>query len=89
MLAPVTITVTLVNFMNAWNDFMIPLYVLSRSERWPMTLAVYDFFGTMQRRSEWNLVFADVVLTAAPVVIVYLAGQRFLVSGMTAGAVKG
>ncbi len=89
MLAPVTITVTLINFMNAWNDFMIPLYILNRSDKWPMTIAVYDFFGTMQKRSEWNLVFADVVLTVLPVVVVYLVGQKYLVSGMTAGAVKG
>jgi raffinose/stachyose/melibiose transport system permease protein len=88
MLAPVTITVALINFMNAWNDFLIPLYVLNRSDKWPMTIAVYDFFGTVQRRSEWNLVFADVILTAAPVVVVYLFGQKYLVSGMTAGALK-
>jgi raffinose/stachyose/melibiose transport system permease protein len=52
-----------------------------------MPLAVYNFFG--QFESYWNLVSADIVLTVLPVIAVYLLGQRFIVSGMTAGAVKG
>jgi raffinose/stachyose/melibiose transport system permease protein len=39
--------------------------------------------------ANWNLVSADVVLTILPVVLVYLLGQRHIISGMTAGAVKG
>ena len=87
LLQPVTITVAVINFMNAWNDFMIPLYVLNNSARWPMTLAIYNFYG--RRVSDWNLVFADILITIVPVVIVYIVGQKYLVAGMTAGAVKG
>ena len=82
-----TFTVAVINFMNAWNEFMIPLYVLNNSGRWPMTLAIYNFYG--RRVSDWNLVFADILITIFPVLIVYVAGQKYLVSGMTAGAVKG
>ena len=77
----------LINFMNAWNEFMLPLYVLNNSRKWTMTLAVYNFYG--RRVSEWNLVYADVIVTIAPVIILYIIGQKYLVSGMTAGAVKG
>jgi raffinose/stachyose/melibiose transport system permease protein len=87
LLKPVTITVILINFMNAWNEFMLPLYVLNNSRKWTMTLAVYNFYG--RRVSEWNLVYADVIVTIAPVIILYIVGQKYLVSGMTAGAVKG
>jgi len=52
-----------------------------------MTLAVYNFFGQYQQN--WNLVSADILLTILPVVVVYLVGQRFILSGLTGGAVKG
>lgn len=87
LLKPAVVTVALLTFMGIWNDFMLPLYVLNRASQWPMTLAVYNFFG--QYQSEWNLIFADIVLTCLPVFIVYLLGQKWIISGMTAGAVKG
>ncbi|UKS29441.1 carbohydrate ABC transporter permease [Paenibacillus sp. HWE-109] len=87
LLMPVTITSLLINFMNAWNDFILPLYVFNKSTNNPMTLAVYNFYGTYI--SSWNLVCAAIVLTTLPIVIVYLFGQRYIVSGMLSGAVKG
>ena len=48
--------------------------------------AVYQFFG--KNKSYWNYIFADIVLTCIPVVIVYMIGQKYIVGGMTSGAVK-
>ncbi len=87
LLTPVLVTTFILSFLNTWNDFIMPLYYLNSSENWPMTLAVYNFFG--QYKQSWNLVSADILLTIVPVLIVYLAGQRFILSGMTSGAVKG
>ncbi|HOQ67222.1 MAG TPA: carbohydrate ABC transporter permease [Candidatus Atribacteria bacterium] len=87
LLRPAVVTVALLTFLGVWNDFMTPLYLLNRASQWPMTLAVYNFFG--QYQAEWNLIFADVVLTCLPVFIVYLFGQKHVVSGMTTGAIKG
>lgn len=87
LLKPVVMTSAIVVFMGVWNSFMMPLYFLSDSEMWPMPLTVYNFFG--QYQSSWNLVFADLTMTAAPILIVYLIGQRYIIDGMTAGAVKG
>jgi len=87
LLKPVLTTIVLLSFIGAWNDFVTPLYYLNSAKKWPMTLAVYNFFG--QYQSSWNLVCADVVLTTLPVIALYLAGQRHIVAGMTAGAVKG
>lgn len=87
LLTPVIATVGVLNFMNAWNDFVLPLYYLNNSGKWPMTLAVYNFFG--QFSVSWNLVSADIVLTTLPVVVIYLFGQKYIISGMTSGSVKG
>lgn len=87
LLSPVLVTVILLNFLGAWNQFVLPLYYLNTSANWPMTLAVYNFFG--QYENNWNYVSADVVLTALPVIILYIIGQRYIVAGMTAGSVKG
>jgi len=87
LIKPVLVTVMVLTFLNTWNEYILPLYFLGNSDKWPMTLAVYNFFGMYFR--DWNLVCADIVLTSLPVVIVYLLGQKHIVSGMTAGAVKG
>jgi raffinose/stachyose/melibiose transport system permease protein len=87
LLTPVLVTSAVLNLLGVWNEFLIPLYYLNRSTNWPMTLAVYNFFG--QYQADWSLVSADVVLTILPVIGIYLLAQRFILSGMTSGAVKG
>lgn len=87
LLKPAIATASVLTFLNTWNEFVSPLYFLNSSEKWPMTLSVYNFFGMYFK--DWNLVCADILLTSLPVLVVYLLGQRFIVSGMTAGAVKG
>lgn len=87
VLKPVLVTVGVLNFMDAWNQFIMPLYYINDTAKWPMTLAVYNFFGRYEM--SWNLVCADVVLTSLPIIIVYLIGQRHIISGMLAGSVKG
>jgi raffinose/stachyose/melibiose transport system permease protein len=87
LLTPVLVTTGILNFLGVWNDFLFPLYYLNNSANWPMTLAVYNFFGQYQQ--SWNLVSADILLTILPVIIIYLMGQRFILSGLTTGAVKG
>jgi raffinose/stachyose/melibiose transport system permease protein len=87
LLTPVLVTSAVLNILGIWNEFLIPLYYLNRSTYWPMTLAVYNFFGQFQ--ADWSLVSADVVLTILPVILIYLLAQRFILSGMVAGAVKG
>jgi len=64
-----------------------PLYLLNSVQKWPMTLAVYNFFG--QFSAKWNLVSANIVLSSVPVLIVFLLGQKHIVGGMTSGSVKG
>ena len=86
LLKPVTITVLVLNFLGAWNDFISPLYLLNRQSTWPMVLSVYNFFG--MHFNEWNMISAVILLGTLPVMLLYLFGQRYIVSGMTSGAVK-
>jgi len=87
LLTPAWVTTAILSFLDFWSEFILPLYFLQTSAKWPMTLAVYNFFGMFEAR--WNLVSADIVLTILPVIAVYLMGQRYIISGMTTGAVKG
>lgn len=87
LLRPAWITVGVLTFLDLWSEFIMPLYFLSSSSKWPMTLAVYNFFGIYE--ANWNLVSADVVVTILPVVLVFVFSQRYIMSGITTGAVKG
>ena len=87
LLKPAVATAAVLTFLNTWNEFVSPLYFLNKTEQWPMTLSVYNFFGMYYK--DWNLVCADILLTSLPVLIVYLIGQKYIVAGMTAGAIKG
>ena len=87
MLKSSIVTAAVLCFLNTWNEFVMPLYFLNSSEKWPMTLAVYNFFGQFSK--SWNLICADILLTCLPVIIMYLVCQKYIVGGQTAGAVKG
>lgn len=87
LLKPVTVTVVILNFMNAWNDFITPFYVMNSSDKLPMTTMVYSFFGQFQR--SWHYVCVIMIMIIAPIIIVYAIGQKYIIAGMTAGAVKG
>lgn len=86
LLKPATITGMVLNFLGAWNDFVTPLYLLSDNKKLGMTNSIYNFFG--EHFNDWNMVFADIVLTVLPIIIIYICCQKYIVSG-TAGAVKG
>ena len=87
LLKPINMTVLILVFMNIWNDINIPLYFLIDPSKWTMPLSVYQFFG-MYSGSNWNLVFADLVMTVLPVIILFLFAQKYIIEGLTEGAVK-
>lgn len=87
LLTPVTVTAVIINFLNCWNDFTIPLYFLNSSDKWGLIMLMYNYFSTYI--SSWNLVSAAMILNLLPIIVVYAFGQKYIISGMTAGAVKG
>lgn len=87
LVRPMTVTLFILNFMGIWNDFGTTIYFLNNSRNYTLTLTIYNFFGS--HSSDWNLVFADVVLVSMPVILIYFSAQKYIMSGMTSGAVKG
>jgi raffinose/stachyose/melibiose transport system permease protein len=86
LLRPVTGTVIILNVLNIWNDFFTPLLYLSGSGNETVPVALYSFVGEFV--SQWNLVFAGLVITIAPILLVYFLMQRTIIKGFASG-IKG
>jgi raffinose/stachyose/melibiose transport system permease protein len=87
LLRPAIITVIVTSSVGIYNDFTGPLYFLPGSENVTAQLTLFNFMS--QFSSQWNLLFADVLVITIPPLILFLFFQRQIVSGMTAGAIKG
>ncbi len=88
LLQPVTVSAIVLNAMWMWNDFLLPLLILSGARQsLTLQIAVYGFFD--RYKTDWNYAIAGVVLTIAPAVIFFIIMQKNIVKGMIAGAVKG
>lgn len=87
LLKPVTATVVVLNAVTIFNDFVNPLYFLPGSENPTIQLTLYNFMGRFS--SQWNLLFADVLLITVPPFLLFIFFNRRIVDGMAAGAVKG
>jgi len=87
LLKNVTVTNIVVIAMGVWNDFMIPIFFFTSSSKWTLPMSVYNFYGLYFR--DWNYVFADLIITSLPMVLLYLFAQKYIVSGLMAGSVKG
>ena len=84
---PILATVGVISFVQAWNNYLLPLILLNSDAKYPWPLGIMVYQGEFS--SDWQLVLAFVSLTIAPAIVVFLLAQRFIVAGLTAGAVKG
>lgn len=87
LLQPAVVTVIVVSAVGIYNDFTGPLYFLPGAQNVTAQLTLFGFIS--QFNSQWNLLFADVVLITIPPLIMFIFFQRQIVSGLTAGAIKG
>ena len=85
--APALVITALFSFMTAWNEFVVANVVLQDSELFTLPLGLKLFQGTMV--TQWGLYAAGALLVSIPVVILFLVLSRYLISGLTLGAVKG
>jgi raffinose/stachyose/melibiose transport system permease protein len=83
LLRPITGTVVILNVIVVWNDFLTPLLYLSGSGQQTVPVTLYSFVG--QYVSQWNLVFAGLVISIAPILIVYFVLQRTVIQGFASG----
>lgn len=88
LIKPMTATIIILNALWIWNDFMLPLLVLSKSSKmWTLPLFIYNFKS--QYSIQTNLAFAAFLLALLPIMIMYAFMQRYIIAGMTSGALKG
>ena len=87
LLRPVIVTIVVVQSVFVWNDFQSALYFLPGDENATVQLTLFNFQS--QYNSSYNLLFMDILLVTIPPLILFMFFQRQIVSGMTAGSVKG
>lgn len=87
LLKPSLTTVTILNLFNVWNDFLMPMLYLPDSRKATITVQLSKFQGMYS--NDWSLIFAGVCMIVLPMLIIYMFAQRFIIDGITAGAVKG
>jgi raffinose/stachyose/melibiose transport system permease protein len=87
LLKPVTSTIIVVAAIGIFNDFVHPLYFLPGKQNITVQTTLYQFTGMYF--SQWNLLFADVVLISIPPLILFIFFNKKIVAGMVAGAIKG
>ena len=83
---PILSTVAIISFVDSWNAYLLPLIVFNSESRYPWTLGLMAYQG--QYSTQWQLVLAFITLTILPAILMFLMAQRWIVAGLTAGAVK-
>ena len=87
MLKPVIMTVTILNGMWIWNDFLLPSLMLGlNGEVKTLPVAVQAFVGSYVK--DWSMILTAALLAIIPMIIVFLIGQKQIVQGMVDGAIK-
>jgi raffinose/stachyose/melibiose transport system permease protein len=86
LIRPAIATVAVFTMVPIWNDLWFPLILAPGGDKQTVTLGVQQFIG--QYVTDWNAVLASLTLAIAPILVLYLLFSRYLVRGLTAGAVK-
>ena len=86
LLGPCTASMVVLQGLGIWNDFLMPSLVLQSSKR-TMIVEIFKFVGELA--SQWDMVFAGTTMSIVPVLIAFIALQKYFVKGIAAGATKG
>lgn len=87
LLGPCTASMVVLNGLGIWNDFLMPMLVLPSGEPKTMIVEIFKFVGELA--SQWDMVFAGTAISIVPVLIAFIALQKYFVKGVAAGATKG
>ena len=86
LLKPTTVTVMVLNGIWFWNDFLLPSLVIHQPEQFTIPLNMFFFFGQFTR--QWDLALAALIIAIMPVIGLYMFLQRYIIKGVSDGAVK-
>jgi raffinose/stachyose/melibiose transport system permease protein len=87
LLSPIHATVVVLNGMWIWNDYLLPLLVLGKGNAvQTIPLAVANFAGAYVK--QWDLILTAIVMAIIPIIVLFLAAQRFIIKGIVAGSIK-
>ncbi|MFC7550868.1 carbohydrate ABC transporter permease [Plantactinospora sp. GCM10030261] len=86
LLGPINATVGILTCLWAWNDFLLPLVILSSPDAQTLPLVQYVFQG--QFSTNYTVAFASYLMALAPMVLVYVIAQRWVISGVMRGSIK-
>lgn len=86
LVRPAVATCAIFQFVPLWNDFFFPLVLLRSTEKYTIPVGLTSFFG--QYQTQWGLLFAGLVVSALPLVVLFLVATRQIVAGLTAGMSK-
>ncbi len=88
VLMPIAVTVAILNAMWIWNDYLLPLLVLD-SKYSTLPIAIQKIFTGSYGGRDMGGLMAMLVLSIIPIIIFYISAQKYIIQGVTAGAVKG
>ncbi|WP_069386537.1 sugar ABC transporter permease [Cellulosimicrobium cellulans] len=88
LVAPILAVVALLSFISTFGEFIIARIVLSSESSWTIAVGLYGWVSSL-REANWGLFTAGAVISALPVLALFLYLQKYIVGGLTAGAVKG
>lgn len=88
LLTPITMTIAIMDVLWIWNDFLLPTLIVGASmNEYTLPMSTYKFFGTYT--AKYTLIMASLLMTMFPVIIMYLLLQKYIIAGLTQGALKG
>ena len=86
LMRPAVATVALLSFVQAWNEYFLPLIFLQSPDKYPITLGIADFRSRFD--VQWHLLFAGILIMLIPTVVAFLLASRQFIEGLTQGGVK-
>lgn len=86
LLKPILSTIAILEILNYWNDYLLPSMILTRKEFYTLPIAIRTFYGEFS--SDYGNIMAGLVLSVAPVIVIYILLQKYIIGGIVAGAVK-
>lgn len=89
MARPGVVTVCMLSAMAAWNEYPVAMVLITDLSKQTLPVGVANLYEVQRFATDWGALFAALVMVLVPTILIYIAGQRYLIQGIAAGGVKG